>query len=287
MVALWCRLPVLVRAILVGALVTTLGTVPWALLASLNLRHLRAVPWAVPPTLLYLWLFWRYFGGAGPPRSTAEARRAARRAFSLPDEVWSAAIFAGIVGMMGIVMLQQVTSRLVRLPQQEAPDLTGMPLPTVAAILVTGAVVAGVVEETAFRGYMQGPIERRHGPWVAVLVTGLLFAFAHFTHPETTVALIPYYMAVAAVYGMLAYLTGSILPGVVLHALGDVFVGLGLVARGQSEWQLAGKPATTIWESGADASFWLTAAGLVAIAAVTVWAYAALASIARTAREAA
>ena len=63
------------------------------------------------------------------------------------------------------------------------------------------SIVAGVVEEASFRGYMQGPIERRHGPVVAILVTGSVFGFAHFTHPEVTLILMPYYLAVAAIYG--------------------------------------------------------------------------------------
>jgi membrane protease YdiL (CAAX protease family) len=33
---------------------------------------------------------------------------------------------------------------------------------------------------------MQGPIERRHGPVVAILVTGSLFGLLIFTHPEVT-----------------------------------------------------------------------------------------------------
>lgn len=85
-----------------------------------------------------------------------------------------------------------------------------------------GSIVAGVVEEAAFRGYLQGTIERRHGPVIAILVTGSIFGFAHFTHPEVTLVLLPYYLAVAAVYGALAYLTNSILPSLVLHAGGNM-----------------------------------------------------------------
>jgi membrane protease YdiL (CAAX protease family) len=41
----------------------------------------------------------------------------------------------------------------------------------VFAWVILSTLVAGVVEETAFRGYVQGGIERRHGPVVAILVT--------------------------------------------------------------------------------------------------------------------
>ena len=65
-----------------------------------------------------------------------------------------------------------------------------------------GSLVAGIAEESGFRGYMQGPIEPRHGPVIAFLVTGGLFGFAHFSHPEVTLALMPYFLAVATLASM-------------------------------------------------------------------------------------
>ena len=133
MVALWRRLPVVVRAAVTGLLVATAGTGPWALLVSANLRHASAVPWAVPPTALYLWLFWRYVRGAGWPRSTADARRECSRVRPLPDDVWSAALIAGVVGIAAVLLFQNVLGRMVTLPQQRDIDPSRYPLATVAA----------------------------------------------------------------------------------------------------------------------------------------------------------
>jgi hypothetical protein len=85
--------------------------------------------------------------------------------------------------------------------------------------------------------------------------------------------LMPYYMTVAAVYGALAYLTDSTLPGMFLHAGGNVFSAAGLFLGGRSEWQLASVPAPLIWESGPDASFWGAVAAFVAVGTAAVWAY--------------
>ena len=149
---------------------------------------------------MYLWLYWRYLvRGSGWPRSTAEARRMNARANALPDEAWGPALLAGLLGLAGVLLLQGVLSRLVALPQQRDLDVSRYPAVTVLMWLVMSAVVAGVVEETSFRGYLQRPIERRHGPVIAILVTGSLFGFAHFTHPEVGVVLLPFYIAVAAV----------------------------------------------------------------------------------------
>ncbi len=283
MLSLWRRLPVVVRAVLTGSVVAAAGTLPWALLVSANVKHWSAVPWAVPPTALYLWLYWWYVRGAGWPRSTAEARRTNCRANRLSEEVWGMALVAGVLGLVSIVLLQGVMSRLVTLPQQRDLDPSRYPLVTVLLWVLMSALVAGVSEEASFRGYMQGPIERRHGPVIAILVTGAMFGFLHFTHPEVTLILMPFYLAVAAVYGALAYLTNSIFPSMVLHAGGNVLAAFDLFARGQSEWQASSSPKPLIWETGADASFWISCAGVLVVGAVTVWAYAKLASVARNA----
>lgn len=75
MLSLWRRLPVVVRAVLAGIAVAAAGLLPWVLFAEANQKVLLRVPWAILPTALYLWLFWRYLKGAGWPRSTSEARR--------------------------------------------------------------------------------------------------------------------------------------------------------------------------------------------------------------------
>jgi membrane protease YdiL (CAAX protease family) len=128
---------------------------------------------------------------------------------------------------------------------------------------------------------MQAPIERRHGPLVAILVTGALFGLIHFSHPEVTFSLMPYYMLVAAIYGALAWLTNSILPSMVLHTVGNFFGGLGLLARGHREWQPSSAPDLLIWEAGIDISFWMSCLAVLMVGAAALWAYFALAKSAR------
>lgn len=275
--ALWLRVPLLVRAVLSGLAAATAGTVPWALLVSANARHLPVLPWAVPVMAGYLWLYWRYVRGDGWPRATAAARRTDSRANRLAGDVWGPALLAGMLGLIGVLLLQGVLGRLVSLPQQRALDVSRYPAATVLLLVLMGAVVAGVVEETSFRGYMQRPIEQRHGPVVATLVTGTVFGLAHFTHAEVTLVLFPYLLAVGIVYGALAHFTDSTLPSMVLHAGGNAFSAVGFLLGGRSEWQLSSAPRPLIWDAGPDASFWVTVVGLVTVAAAAVWAYAGLA----------
>ena len=279
---LWNRVPVIVRASITGVIIAAAGTLPWAWLVRSNIDHLPSLPWSVIPASVYLWFFWKYVKGAGWPRSTSETRRKILRANPLSSDVWGAAIIAGVLGLITLVLFSALVNRMVKLPQQDISELAHVPFTSLFFIILMSAAVAGVVEESAFRGYMQKAIEQRHGPVFAILVTGVVFGVMHFSHPETTLALMPFYFFVATIYGMLAYLTNSILPGIILHAAGNVFGGLDLLLRGQSEWQASPTPQSLIGETGADTSFWILCAGLIVTGAITIWAYITLAKTVRS-----
>jgi membrane protease YdiL (CAAX protease family) len=237
---------------------------------------------------LYLWLFWRYLGGAGWPRMTAQLRRASLRANRLSPEVWGMSLLAGLIGLAALLPLTRIIGRLVTLPAEAEPIIAPpqMPFVTMLLLLVMASIVAGVVEETAFRGYMQGPIERRHGPIVAILVTGVTFGLLHYNHhPASVLAMLPFYIAVSAVYGGIAYTTNSILPAVVLHTAGDVFSLTRLWMTGQPEWQGSASPATAtlIWQTGVDFPFVRSVIVFIVLSGAALWAYSALARLAREA----
>jgi membrane protease YdiL (CAAX protease family) len=281
MLSFWQRSPVIIKAVLTGVFVASVGTIAWALLVKANLKFFPGVPWSVIPAAFLLWIFWRYLRGEWWPKLTSETRKKNLRANRISGDVWVSAIFAGIIGLAALLLFMRVMNRMVKLPQQQLTDSNPVPTVTLFFLLLMGSAVAGIVEEAAFRGYMQGPIEKRHGPVVAILITGILFGFAHFSHPETTMALMPFYIGVAIIYGMMAYLTNSILPGMVLHAVGDVFGGFDLLTRGQSEWQTSAKPEPLIWQTGTDTSFWMSCVFFIIAGAAAVWAYYSLASAVR------
>ena len=249
-----------VLAVLVGMLVVAAGTIPRNLLFLANLHYYASVPWAVPVSAVFLWFFWRYLDGAGPPESTAQRRRASLRANPISTKVWIWSLIAGGLGLVALVLALRVANRLVVLPQQGVPDLSHIPRLTVWALLLMGAPIAGIVEEAAFRGYMQGPIERHYGLAIAILITGTMFALAHL---DFTPVLWPYYVAVAAIYGAVTYLTNSILPAIVLHTCGNIYSNSDLLVHGQAEWQAATGPAALIWKTGADRPFWISVIALL------------------------
>ena len=281
----WQRIPLIVRAIVSGFLITGALTIPWSMLAAANLKHWPSIPWSALITAPALWLYWQYLKGRGWPRSTVAARHANLRARPLSSDVWGMALFAGMIGLGALLAFQAVLARLVPLPpeQQPLPDASQMPLLTQAALVMMGSCIAGFTEEAGFRGYMQGAIAERHGPLIAILVSGSVFGFAHFTHPSVGLAHLPYYIAVSAVFGMLTYLTGSIMPGVVLHTFGDTFEGLMLVASGRTTWPEASPAHGLVWQSGADSTFWAMCAWAALWIAGAALVYRALASEVRSA----
>jgi membrane protease YdiL (CAAX protease family) len=114
-----------------------------------------------------------------------------------------------------------------------------MPVLTAFLLLAMQSVVAGVSEEAAFRGYMQSMVERRFGVTVAVLANGTLFGLLHFgNHPGDVLLMLPYYVAVSAVYGGLTWAADSILPALVLHSVGDIVVLTRWWLTGRPEWQV-------------------------------------------------
>jgi uncharacterized protein len=95
--------------------------------------------------------------------------------------------------------------------------------------LLAVALPAGLAEELLFRGYMQRRLLQRWPAWVAIAVTTALFAVVH-VDPHVVVTALP----LGLWFGVLAWRTGSVWPGVVCHAFVD---GVAIV------WQMGPKLA--------------------------------------------
>lgn len=262
-------------AVISGLVVGMVVTLPWAFLAQANLTHWSAVPWAAPLTAAYVWLWWQYASGHGWPRSTRETRRHRLRANAIAEDVWGAALLAGALGLAASLIVLRLTSRLTAIPEQPLPEHHASAV-TLLVLSLTGATVAGVVEEASFRGYIQGPLEKRYGSAVAILITGTVFGLAHFNHPGV-LAMMPFYLMVATTYGTIAYLTNSILPGIVLHAGGDALGAVTVLAQGRQTSSLPLPAAST---SMPLLSLILM---LIAVVASALFAFRALAQMVRVA----
>jgi len=279
------------RAVAVGLFVSAIGVTLWGGigafpgLAGLNLRTWPQVPWAIVPMAIFIFGYLRYLNGAGWPRSTSHARRISLRANPLSTDLWAMSLFAGFIGLAALVPLSAILGRLFALPPdaQQVDVPAAMPALTTFLLIAMSSVVAGVIEEAGFRGYMQGAIERRHGFPVALLASGTVFGLAHFTHhPAQTLQILPFYLAVSAIYGGLAYATNSILPGMALHAGGDLWSITRQWMTSRPSWQLGpvSSPAL-VWETGIDAAFVTSVVAFLLLGAIAAWAIIGVARASR------
>jgi membrane protease YdiL (CAAX protease family) len=86
-----------------------------------------------------------------------------------------------------------------------------------AALFV--CVIAPMAEEFFFRGFFFGALKRWHGPWVAAVITGLLFGLAH-TGSASSQYLIPLGF-LGFVLCLVRWRTGSLYPCMALHSLNN------------------------------------------------------------------
>ena len=256
------------------------GSIPWAGFGPL--RGLSAwnqhvgitLPWSIVPMALYLGVYFGFIGGRWGQNGAA-CRRNNLRANPLPWRVWNAALPAGLLGFSAILAFLALIARLIRMPDGEsivAP--AGMPAPTMFVLLVMQSVVAGVTEESAFRGYMQSIVARRSGETLAILASGVLFGLLHFpNHPADVAVMLPYYVVVSAMYGGLTWAANSIWPALVLHCLGDIVMLTRWWLTGRPEWQLRATMPSLVWEHGIDVGFIATLLVAVVLSAATLAAY--------------
>lgn len=222
--AAWDWLPVIVRAIVLGFVLLTIGSTVAFLPLLGNLKFHSEIPWAFPMTLVILALYGAYFSGWGPPAATRDARKRLARASWPVVRIWRAAIPAILFGVIALVALRLLLPSLmpVRAPSVSI-SLSSYPLATVIGALLSIAAIAAVTEEIAFRGYMQKPLEEAYGIIPAILIVGMMFWIAHLDH-GITITHLPFQMSASIALGLLAYLTRSLVPAMIAHGAADILL---------------------------------------------------------------
>jgi membrane protease YdiL (CAAX protease family) len=159
-----------------------------------------------------------------------------------------------------------------------------MPPITLALSIIALSAVAGIVEEAGYRGYMHGPIARRHGSVIAIVIVSIIFTLAHFTDlPSMTPDRVFFVLAASVGYGIMVHMTGSILPGLILHATGDAASLLILWML----WSVGGAGTSRrigFAFASQDPRFWIYVAEAVLLAAASIWAFGRLAMATRSER---
>lgn len=216
----WRRIPVIIRATFLGLLISSAGVYCWLFVGAFI-----PAPWSLMIMGIILVLYVIYFSGSGGPKFGIEARKTSFRSIKLSEDVWKWGLLAAIL----IVALWQsglvLTFRIIEYPQEVmvgSYDLAGMPVWVAWLMVIMASLVAGICEETGYRGYMQVPLENRYGPVPAIVLVSLLFLIIHLQQVWAAPLLL-HLFALSVLLGILAYASGSLIPSIVAHFGLDIF----------------------------------------------------------------
>jgi len=248
-VGLWARIPVVVRAVLAGLVIVVVAANVWPpLLLKLG------VPLAAVVEILFLACFVFWASGGGPPRRLRAVRSERFRIRRISGAEWLWGVAAALAFAATVHAAIVVLFRIVPYPAasfHRGYDISFIPtraMQWVACII--SALSAAICEETGFRGYIQQPIELRHGPTTAILVSSAFFTLVHLEKRWALIGMVPIVFAAGLLLGALAYASRTLIFGMIGHAVMDVWLF--------AYWwtQIAGTFAQRpISESGIDLAF--------------------------------
>lgn len=266
----WERVPVIVRAIITGLLIGLAAANVWPLL----LLHLGApVASCVEVFLLVIYVFWT--AGGGPPERLRAVRAENFRATRLSARQWmwgctAAASFAVTIHAAIVLLF-----RIVPYPAgafHRGYDFSFIPTRQEQWLaVVISALSAAVCEETGFRGYMQRPIEKRHGAFVAIAISTFMFMLLHLNKGWALIGMVPIVFGAGVLLGTLARASGTL----VFCMLGHWIMDIGLFAYWWT--QIAGTfNGRPISETGLDSAFYLDSGIFVIALAILLFSTARL-----------
>lgn len=134
--------------------------------------------------------------------------------------------------LLGYLVLERISWRPFRRVRQIVRIFAEIMLQNVSlAGIALLCIAAGVGEELLFRGLIQGgitqfmayraPMPMGAAPWIGgILVASVLFAAAHAV--TRTYSVLVFFLSIF--FGLVFYLSGSLVPVIIAHALYDFFV---------------------------------------------------------------
>lgn len=216
----WMKVPLVVRSILTGFGVSSLGIGIWALLVTY-----LPVSWSIVAMVTILILYWIYFSGKWNPSNTQIFRRFCMRQTKLKKSVWiwalAAAFFVFILWHSFLIL----TFRIVEFQPEIFKTLryaNDFPAWAGWSLVLMGSLVAGIFEEIGYRGYLQAPLEKKYGPAAGISITSLVFVVIHIHQAWASGFVLVLIFVISVMIGYLAYSSKSLLPGIIAHVALDI-----------------------------------------------------------------
>src|SRR6266404_4262258 len=136
--------------------------------------------------IIALWAYLKFFSGSWGPEKNRETRKIKFRATKLSPVTWRWGIIAAILFVIIVQASFVITFRIIDFPAAkftaDYKTLDNMPLWVAWVVVVMSSIVAGICEETGFRGYMQAPLEKKYGASAGIVITSVIFTLIHLSH---------------------------------------------------------------------------------------------------------
>jgi membrane protease YdiL (CAAX protease family) len=184
-----------------------------------NLSTSPDVPWSVVVAAVLLYLGWQYAAGIRGPLSKRPARRRYLRGPALSRARFAQALLAGSLALGTLIALWLVLTEMFMVPSRRV-DLSAYPRLTVLSVVIMASIVGAVTEEAGLRGYLLKRLEGLVPAPLAIVIAAILIAPGHALTQGFVVPVVVWYLAADVAFGTLAYLCGSIVPVIVIHAIG-------------------------------------------------------------------
>ncbi|MDH5182142.1 MAG: CPBP family intramembrane metalloprotease [Gammaproteobacteria bacterium] len=216
----WRKLPLLIRAVLSGLFVFAIvgSVVMWLVMVFIP------APWSIFVMGIVLWVYWQVVSGRWWFGRSVIAGREYCRATTLSAGV---GLWSMIAALLIVAVLQAgfvVTFRIIEFPSRLwtlAYDLTAVPVWIAWLFVIMAALTAGLTEEVGFRGYMQVPLEKHYGAPIGIGLVSIVFVVFHL-HQTWAPSVLLLLIVVSAMWGSLAYTSGSLIPGIISHTVADI-----------------------------------------------------------------
>ena len=166
-------------------------------------------------TLALMWLAWR----RTPPTLVPKLR--------IEKLGWlAAAVAVGASALLVLVMLALPASLLGRLALQPVALTRDLPW------LWPANALQGLSQELQFRGLLMGALERVMSKGWANVAQACFFGFSHLAvnYQGPVAPFVPVTIAVGLVLGWMVQRTGSLWPAVIVHAVADILITIGVVS---------------------------------------------------------
>ncbi len=175
---LWTKTPAWLKAILLNILLVLPAAIPVQLLLISNIDYYPEIPWSFPLALVALggiWLLAKRF-------AKFDQKEDVKLKLTFDVSKWSnwAYLIAVFLITPSVIQLAAYVFTIETSGQLEfIQTFTALEAATAIPLLLALAMSAGLIEEVAYRGFVQNTLTRAYPKWISFTLIGLIFALMH------------------------------------------------------------------------------------------------------------